>query len=62
MNEAMPKERLNELERRHRSLSQEVERLERRAYLTPTEQREVSDLKKQKLLTKDELYAMKRVL
>jgi uncharacterized protein YdcH (DUF465 family) len=58
----MAKERLNELEHRHRSLSQEVERLERRAHLTPTEQRQMTDLKKQKLLAKDELYALKRNL
>ena len=62
MSEPMAKERLNELEHRHRSLSQEVDRLERRAYLTPTEQRQVTDLKKQKLLAKDELYALKRNL
>ena len=62
MSEPMAKERLNEVEHRHRSLSQEVERLERRAYLTPTEQRHMTDLKKQKLLAKDELYALKRNL
>jgi uncharacterized protein YdcH (DUF465 family) len=60
MDEAMAKERAQELEVRHRSLSQEVYRLERRAYLTPNEQREMTNLKKQKLATKDELYAIRR--
>jgi len=62
MSEPMAKERVNQLEHRHRSLSTEVDRLERRAYLTPTEQRHITDLKKQKLLAKDELYALKRNL
>jgi uncharacterized protein YdcH (DUF465 family) len=34
--------------------------LERRAYLTPEEQRYITDLKKQKLAAKDELFALKR--
>lgn len=58
MNEAA--ERLDILERKHRNLSEEVRRLERRAYLTPDEQRTISDLKKQKLQAKDQIFALKR--
>ena len=53
-------DRLTELEMRHRQLHDEVNQLERRAFLTPDEQRLVADLKKQKLLAKDELYAARR--
>jgi uncharacterized protein YdcH (DUF465 family) len=34
--------------------------LGRRAYLTPGEQREIADLKKQKLRAKDQLFALRR--
>jgi uncharacterized protein YdcH (DUF465 family) len=37
-------------------LDRQVRVLERRAFLTPKEQREVQNLKKQKLVAKDELY------
>lgn len=47
-------------EERHRSLAEEVRILERRAFLTPDEQRHMTDLKKQKLAAKDELFALKR--
>ena len=47
-------------EERHRSLSEEVRVLERRAYLTPDEQRHMTELKKQKLLAKDELFSLRR--
>lgn len=57
---AMADDRLTELEARHRQLHEEVNRLERRAFLTPEEQRLIADLKKQKLLAKDELYAARR--
>lgn len=53
-------DRLTELEARHRQLHDEVNQLERRAFLTPDEQRLIADLKKQKLLAKDELYAARR--
>src|SRR5690606_32040236 len=53
MKETMP-DRVRTLEQRHRSLSQQVDRLERRAYLTPFEQRQITDLKKLKLMAKDE--------
>jgi uncharacterized protein YdcH (DUF465 family) len=52
--------RVHELEQRHKSLDQAVSRLERRLYLTPLEQRQVTDLKKQKLRTKDLLFSLKR--
>ena len=53
-------DRLTELEARHRQLHDEVHELERRAFLTPEEQRLMVDLKKQKLMAKDELYAARR--
>jgi uncharacterized protein YdcH (DUF465 family) len=46
---------LAELTAEHRRLDEEVQVLERRRSLTPTEQAEVSRLKKQKLLTKDRI-------
>jgi uncharacterized protein YdcH (DUF465 family) len=53
-------DRVRELETLHRNLDQEVTRLGRRAYLTPPEQREFLELKKQKLLAKDQLAALRR--
>jgi uncharacterized protein YdcH (DUF465 family) len=49
-----------ELERRHRELDVQVSRLERRAYLTPTEQRLMTDMKKEKLWAKDQLASLRR--
>ncbi len=57
---AMVDDRLTELETRHRQLHDEVHELERRAFLTPDEQRLMVELKKQKLMAKDELYAARR--
>jgi uncharacterized protein YdcH (DUF465 family) len=57
---AMADDRLTELETRHRQLHNEVHELERRVFLTPDEQRLVVELKKQKLVAKDELYAARR--
>jgi len=37
-------------------LDQRVDELQRRAFLTPTEQLELAELKKQKLLIKDQLH------
>ena len=51
---------IRELELQHRNLDTAVSRLGRRAYLTPGEQREFADLKKQKLMTKDQLAALRR--
>jgi uncharacterized protein YdcH (DUF465 family) len=46
---------LAELTAEHRRLDEQVQQLERRRSLTPTEQLEVVRLKKQKLLTKDRI-------
>ena len=46
---------LAELTAEHRRLDEQVATYERRRSLTPTEQAEVSRLKKQKLLTKDRI-------
>ena len=53
-------ERIHELEMLHRDLDVAVARLGRRAYLTPHEQREMAELKKQKLMAKDQLTALRR--
>ena len=55
-------DRLRTLESQHQALKQEVRVLERRAYLTPPEQRQIADLKKQKLAAKDQIQAIKRDL
>jgi hypothetical protein len=47
------------LEEQHRVLKRQVAYLERRAFLTPTEQREATDLKKKKLATKDAIAALR---
>ena len=46
---------LEQLTAEHRRLDEELKLLERRRTLTPSEQVEVSRLKKQKLLTKDRI-------
>lgn len=50
---------LTYLEDRHRSLKQQVAHLDRRAILTPDEQRAAIELKKQKLATKDAISALR---
>jgi uncharacterized protein YdcH (DUF465 family) len=62
MKEVMSTNRLFTLEERHKSLSEQVHRLGRRAYLTPHEQQQMADLKKLKLMAKDEIVALKRTL
>ncbi|HEX3774944.1 MAG TPA: YdcH family protein [Polyangiaceae bacterium] len=52
--------RLSDLEQKHRTLNEQVDRLTRRAYLTPTEQQTVSALKKERLMTRDLLVQMRR--
>lgn len=42
----------------HEKLADSVRTLERRAYLTPAEQREMVELKKKKLLAKTELHRL----
>jgi hypothetical protein len=54
--------RLQDLERQHRGLENELEMLMRRAYLTPLEQETARELKKRKLNAKDRIVALKRVL
>ncbi len=50
---------LANLEEQHRSLERHVAHLERRAILTPTEQRVATDHKKKKLKTKDAIAALR---
>ena len=51
---------LEDLERRHRSLDSEVNRLERQVYLTSVEQAHVAQLKKEKLRTRDLIQDLRR--
>ena len=51
---------LEDLERRHRSLDSEVNRLERQVYLTMTEQHQIAELKKEKLRTRDLIAGLRR--
>ena len=60
MKEVLDGNRLSALEARHRALHDAVSQLESRTFLTPDEQRQIIDLKKRKLLAKDELFAFKR--
>lgn len=55
LTEASKESLLAELTAEHRRLDEQVQELERRRSLTPTEQAEISRLKKQKLLTKDRI-------
>ena len=55
-------DRLNKAEARHRALDERLKELGRRAFLTPTEQREITEIKKHKLRTKDEMVALRREL
>jgi hypothetical protein len=59
MKESVVKEYLSTLESRHRNLDEAVSRLDRRAYLTPTEQQTVAQLKKEKLMTKDRIVKLR---
>lgn len=49
------------MEARHRELDARLKELGRYAHLTPSEQREVTEIKKQKLRAKDEIVALRRV-
>jgi uncharacterized protein YdcH (DUF465 family) len=57
-----PEQRLSLAEERHRELDSRIRELGRRAYLTPQEQREAAQLKKHKLLAKDEIEGLRRRL
>lgn len=50
---------IERLEEQHRMLKKQVAYLERRAFMTPTEQREATELKKRKLATKDAIAALR---
>jgi hypothetical protein len=52
---------LEDLERRHRSLDSEVNRLERQVYLTNMEQQQIAELKKEKLRTRDLIADLRRL-
>ena len=51
---------LDSLVAQHRSLHDQVDALERRRYLTPSEQQRVTDLKKLRLAAKDQIVAIRR--
>jgi hypothetical protein len=53
-------DRIRTLEEEHRLLDQRLRVLVRRAYLTPDEQREATELKRKKLSTKDEIVVLTR--
>lgn len=53
--EASKQDLLAELTAEHRRLDEELQQLEKRRALTPNEQVKISQLKKQKLLTKDRI-------
>lgn len=55
-------DRLRLAEARHRELDARLRELGRRAYLTPSEQLEATDLKKHKLRAKDEIAILRRSL
>lgn len=52
-------ERLARAEARHRQLDARLAELRRRAYLSPAEQLELAQVKKQKLRAKDEVSALR---
>jgi hypothetical protein len=54
-----PRMTLEHLEEQHRTLKRQVSYLDRKAFLTPAEQREATDLKKKKLATKDAISALR---
>ena len=54
-----PRLDLQHLEEKHRTLKQQVAYLERRAFLTPSEQRAATELKKEKLATKDAISMLR---
>lgn len=62
MGERTAQDRLSSLEHEHHELKDMVRRLERRAFLTPTEQHHMTELKKQKLAAKDQIAMLKRDL
>ncbi|HTJ85126.1 MAG TPA: YdcH family protein [Polyangiaceae bacterium] len=57
--ELSPEARIRTVEHTHRQLDSRLKELGKRVWLTPSEQREVADLKKLKLAAKDELTRLK---
>ena len=55
-------DRISLMEARHRELDARLKELGRYAHLTPSEQREVTEIKKQKLKAKDEIFALRRAV
>jgi uncharacterized protein YdcH (DUF465 family) len=52
---------VHDLELRHRSLECAIHELERRRdHMTPEDQSRATELKKQRLVTKDQLYSLRR--
>ena len=58
----MAHDRLSAMEARHRELEARLHELGRHTYLTPTEQREATEIKKLKLQAKDEIVTLRRAL
>ncbi|MCA9646541.1 MAG: DUF465 domain-containing protein, partial [Myxococcales bacterium] len=57
--ERVEETQLESLESEHAELKKQLQRLERRAHLTPQEQVEATNLKKEKLLKKDAIFAIR---
>jgi hypothetical protein len=57
-----PEQQLSMAEARHRELDSRLRQLGRRAFLTPGEQLEAAQLKKRKLLAKDEIENLRRLV
>ena len=60
MNDPTASERLDALVAQHRALHQQVDELERHLYLTPSEQQQVTHLKKLRLAAKDRIARLRR--
>jgi uncharacterized protein YdcH (DUF465 family) len=60
MSDSTASQHLDALVARHRELHAQVDRLERRRYLTPTERQRVTKLKKMRLAAKDKIAALTR--
>ena len=60
MSDSTANQHLDALVAKHRELHAQVDRLQRRRYLTPTERQRVTRLKKMRLVAKDEIAALKR--
>ena len=50
---------LREAERRHANLDGRLRELGKRTWPTPSEQREIAELKKRKLVAKDEIFRLR---